>query len=66
MPEESNDDSPPSVGPLRPYDAMPRWVKLLWVLVAVVVVLFLVLLLSGGNHGPGRHLGSAGAMVTWR
>lgn len=39
---------------------MPRWVKMsaiVAVLLAVLVVV--VMLLSGGEHGPGRHL-SAG------
>lgn len=39
---------------------MPTWVKAS-VVVAVVVVLAViaVMLLSGGEHGPGRHLGGA-------
>jgi hypothetical protein len=34
---------------------MPRWVKLLGVIAAVVVALAITLMLSGG-HGPGRHM----------
>lgn len=37
--------------------ATPRWVKLLAVAGAVIVVLVLtVILLGGGAHGPGRHV----------
>ena len=35
----------------------PRWAKVFGVIAAVLVVLFLVLLLTGNRHGPGRHLG---------
>ena len=35
---------------------MPRWVKyLILVLLAVVALAVLVMLLSGSQHGPGRH-----------
>ena len=50
--EQSRADTPPST---------PRWVKnLLWALLAVVVVAVLVMLIAGGEHGPGRH-GSLGS-----
>ena len=35
----------------------PLWVKIMGGALAVLVVLVLVLLLSGGEHGPGRHSG---------
>jgi hypothetical protein len=35
----------------------PRWVKRLWAIGALLVVLMIVLLVSGG-HGPGRHQGA--------
>ena len=38
--------------------ATPRWVKILGVLTAIVGLVFLVLLLAGGHHGPGRHFRS--------
>lgn len=34
----------------------PRWVKVSGVIAAVAVLLLVILLLTGGNHGPGRHL----------
>ena len=34
----------------------PRWAKVFGIIAAVVLVLFLVLLLTGSDHGPGRHL----------
>ena len=37
----------------------PRWVKIFGAIALVVVVFFLVvLLMRGGEHGPGRHGGS--------
>ncbi len=38
--------------------ATPRWVKVFALIALVAVLVFLVLLLVGGEHGPGRHLGS--------
>ena len=34
----------------------PRWAKVFGIIAAVVLVVFLVLLLTGSAHGPGRHL----------
>jgi hypothetical protein len=46
-------DGPNSAG-------VPRWVKVFGLVLAVLVVLAaLVMLLSGGAHGPGRHLSLA-------
>ena len=39
----------------------PRWVKAFGVIAVVVVLLIAILLLTGGNHGPGRHTGSGDA-----
>lgn len=52
-------------GAARPPRA-PRWVKVSAVLVAVVVLLLLAVLKltgAGGEHGPGRHTGAAGAQA---
>ena len=39
---------------------IPRWVKVSGIVVAVLIVLVIaVMLLAGGNHGPGRHLSLA-------
>ena len=42
----------------------PRWVKVSLVAAAAVVVLFVVLQLVGGDHGPGRHLGGDSPSVS--
>jgi hypothetical protein len=34
---------------------MPRWVKLVGIIVAVLALLVVVMLLIGGGHGPRRH-----------
>lgn len=34
---------------------MPRWVKVSAIVVAALLVLMVVLMLVGGDHGPGRH-----------
>lgn len=42
---------------------VPRWVRVFGIVLAVLVLILLaVLVLSGGQHGPGRHLSSAGAI----
>ena len=41
-----------------PTAGLPRWVKVSGIIALVLVVLVLVLLLAGGDHGPGRHQSS--------
>ena len=43
-----------------PDSGTPRWVKVAGVIALVILVMLLVALLSGGKHGPGRHLGDTG------
>ena len=38
----------------------PRWVKVFGIAALVVIVLFVVLLLVGGPHNPGRHMDAGG------
>ena len=39
---------------------MPRWVKIFGIVsIAVVLLMIGVSLLSGGQHGPARHLGAS-------
>lgn len=56
-PSESTSQADRGV-PAEPAPRMPRWVKVFAAIAVVVVVLLAVMLLSGGNHGPGRHLGT--------
>jgi hypothetical protein len=35
----------------------PRWVKVFALVGLALVVLLAVMLLAGGHHGPGRHMG---------
>jgi hypothetical protein len=40
---------------------VPRWVKIFVITtLALVLLTVVVMLLSGGQHGPGRHLSSVG------
>jgi hypothetical protein len=40
-------------------NAMPRWVKVCLIVAVLVVLVFVILLLTGGgDHGPGRHMSS--------
>jgi hypothetical protein len=43
-----------------PTAGTPRWVKVSGIIALAVVVLLLILLRAGGNHGPGRHESSRG------
>jgi hypothetical protein len=36
----------------------PRWVMAFGVLTLLVALLFVILMLAGGNHGPGQHFRS--------
>ncbi len=36
----------------------PRWVKVFGVVALILALLFVVSLLVGGGHGPGRHKGA--------
>jgi hypothetical protein len=38
----------------------PRWVKVSGIIALALIVLVLIALLVGGNHGPGRHQSSRG------
>ena len=52
-------DSPPTTGD-RP--ATPRWVKGLGIAIVVAVLLVVgLMVLSGGQHGPGMHTGTGNA-----
>lgn len=33
----------------------PRWVKVVGIIAIIAVVLVAAMLLTGGEHGPGRH-----------
>ena len=50
-----------NVGSTGRVAGIPRWVKVC-VVVAVVVVLLMILamLITGGQHGPGRHQSASG------
>jgi len=40
---------------------VPRWVKVFGIVALVVVVLFVVLMLVQGGHGPSRHTSGSDA-----
>ena len=46
---------PPQYPETEPHTT-PSWVKVFGIIALVVVLLFVVLLLAPGSHGPGRHM----------
>ena len=50
---EDRADPGPTAGP-------PRWVNVSGIITLALIVLLLIVLLAGGNHGPGRHQSSRG------
>ncbi len=47
---------------VEPPPPVPRWVKVLAAIAALVVaVAILLMAIGGGEHGPGRHVLSPGA-----
>ncbi len=42
----------------QPIPRRPRWVLVAGIITIVVALMVLIFLLTGGNHGPGRHLPS--------
>ncbi|WP_037733363.1 hypothetical protein [Streptomyces megasporus] len=61
-PRPGADDSPGTGAGHAPDPGIPRWVKISGITAAALVALaVLVMLLSGGEHGPGRHLPSGAA-----
>lgn len=38
-----------------PYPGTSRWVKVFGIIVIVLVLLFVIMMLLPGGHGPGRH-----------
>jgi hypothetical protein len=51
--------------PREPTRTTPRWVKVFVIVTIIVVVLGVVIfLVSGGQHGPGRHLPGGGSGET--
>jgi hypothetical protein len=55
-PGDRDRDAGAARGPATPPRA-PRWVKAFAVIAAIVVLLVAIMLLSGGKHRPGRHVG---------
>jgi len=37
---------------------MPRWVKVSGIIVITLILLMVIAMFFGGNHGPGRHMPS--------
>jgi hypothetical protein len=49
------------------YPGMPRWVKLAGIAaLALALLVAAAMAVAGGEHGPGRHVPSGGAVATQR
>jgi hypothetical protein len=59
LPQRPNHEGDAGLTEDRP-PAMPRWVKISGIAITVLVLLVVIMMLaSGGTHGPGRHLPSS-------
>jgi hypothetical protein len=50
-PPHRDHERPPTEG-----HRTPRWVRVTVVALVVLVALLVILMLAGGEHGPGRHV----------
>ena len=61
--EHQGEASPPAFSPegkIRWAASIPRWVKVFVITaLGLAILMVVVMLVSGGQHGPGRHLSSA-------
>lgn len=58
VPSDALADPPPypdSKGDTDRDTSTPRWVKVFGIIGLILVLLFVILLLTGRDHGPGRH-----------
>ena len=58
--QSSNPGAGDTDGQRGPRPGTPHWVKVFGLVAAAVILLFVILLLTGNGHGPGRHLGPGG------
>ena len=59
------DDATPEPDAGEPSPGIPRWVKTSAIVaLALVAVIVIVMLVSGGEHGPGRHSGGEAPPAT--
>lgn len=49
----------------RKYPGMPRWVKITLIALIVAVLVVVLVLASGGQHGPARHLPALDPAGRW-
>jgi hypothetical protein len=57
-------DEVPSEVDRRSTEGTPRWVKVFGIVAVLIVLLFVVLLIAGGPHNPGRHMGVHGSQTS--
>lgn len=63
--EETHMTDPSPDTDMRPTEerppSTPQWVKVFGIIGIVLVLLFVIMMLAGGNHGPGRHMPTGSA-----
>jgi hypothetical protein len=65
----SEDPQEPDTDNGTPHNAppgMPTWVKILGIVIAALILLAVVVLMVGGEHGPARHAPGAEADASTR
>lgn len=43
----------------------PRWVKVFGIIALIVILLFVILFLTRGSHGPSRHMRSGSTPTSY-
>ncbi len=55
---DDTDGGPDRASTTRTRPRTPHWVKVIGITLLVLILMLVIMMLFGGNHGPGRHISS--------